>query len=901
MRRRRRPGRRRVSGRAAALRVARRNARRSRKRTLFLVAIIAVPVMAAVVAAGLVRADTTTPEEAVRSSMGDADIAVHLSGRPEVLAWADAVLADISPEAESTVVRFADEDLAPGVGGDETVSDVDPSDPISGSMRAVTAGRAPSSPGEMALSPWLAERLDVEVGDAVELALPGIADPSFELVGLVGSPGMYRESLVTVTAETMDAVVGAARMPRTMLLVADPAADATASALADRWHRERYRFWPESAVVPRPAELETLLPDEVYVQLTSDEVTELVEVARTEGSQAAQQEAFRILDADKRGIADIAYLDVELRGGIAQGGSGQLGSPPVISTGVSALLLLEVAFVAGAAFAAGTRRRLREIGLLSANGASDGHVRLTVLGEGLAVGGLGALVGVGLGVGVLVLARPLIQRFVSRLLVGVGVTPSDVIGPAVMAVGAAALAAWIPSRTASRIPTTTALQGRMPTFPPRTWVVPAGLGLVGVGAALAVVALSSRSALASALAVAGGATAIGGTALLTGPILAFLSKRADAVTATPRLVLRDSGRHRTRSAAGAAATLVILLIPVVSLTLETTEETRRRVFGLRDEERHLVLVGVASGPVQGSVTPADAERLASLVPAESVAVFDVIDTPTLIGSEIPVADGEVPEVRPVDMEEGFGAVAVANPDLVAALGHPDLAPALAEHGMVVLGVDSEPIAVDVDGERRTVPQVPVPVEFAMPRILVTEEELADIGGDRRSQALIVLSRPLTPTESEAVFGGELNVVGGWSEVTVADLYPLMLGGTLLVVLILISLVTAVSAAEVDEDLGILVAVGAPGSIRRRFLGVMAGYQTLVAAVLAIPLGLGAVKVVGIAQDGYYAGPFGIVPSSFLAVPWPALLAVGAVLPIVVAALTALSVRSAPVTPPRRPA
>jgi hypothetical protein len=69
--------------------------------------------------------------------------------------------------------------------------------------------------------------------------------------------------------------------------------------------------------------------------------------------------------------------------------------------------------------------------------------------------------------------------------------------------------------------------------------------------------------------------------------------------------------------------------------------------------------------------------------------------------------------------------------------------------------------------------------------------------------------------------------------------------------------------------------------------------------LWLPLGLGLLKVVGIAQDSYYAGPFGIVRSSFVEVPWPALLAIGIVLPIVVAALTALSVRSAPVTPPRR--
>lgn len=892
-----------MSGRAAALRVARRNAWRNRKRTTFLVTIIALPVAVAVVVAGLLRADSSTPEEAVRSFMGAADIYVDVSDQPAVLAWLEAELADISLATESTFVRSVDDDVAPDVSGIEAVSDVDPLDPISGPMRVVVAGQMPGSSDQVALSPRLAERLDVEVGDALDLVLPGIGDSSFELVGLVGSPRVYDESLVTVAAETMDEVFGVAREGRISLLVTDPDAEATASELAERWHREKSQFWPESAVLPKPAELETL-PDEFYVYFTADEVAQLVDVARTEGPDAAQQEAFRLFDSTARPAVEIPYLNVDLRQGLLSGGSG-LESPPTVATAVSALLLLEVAFIAGAAFAAGTRRRLREIGLLGASGASDKHIRLTVLGEGLAVGGLGTLAGIALGVAVLVAARPLIQRFVSRLLVGIGVTPLDLLGPAVMAIGAAALAAWIPSRTASRVPTTTALQGRMPAFPPRKWVVPVGFGLAGIGAALIVVALASSSGLATAMVIAGGAMGIGGTALLAGPILAFLSKGADAVTATPRLVLRDSGRHRTRSAVAVAATLVILLIPVVSIALQATEATRQRVHGLSDAERHLTLMGVApeEGMVGGArdITPADVERVAALVPEESVARFDIIaDVPLLIGSEIPIAYGEVPGIPPGE-DEGFGVVAVANAELIAALGHPDLATGLADHGMVVLGVESEPIQVEVDGERRTVSQVPMPVVgFAVPRILVNEDVASDLEGPRFPQALFVLSRPMTATEREALFTGELDIVGGWSDFGLADLYPLMLGGTLLVVLIVIALMTAVSAAEVDQDLGIVVAVGAPGSMRRRFLGVMAGYQTLVAAVLAIPLGLGLLKVVGIAQDSYYAGPFGIVRTSFVEVPWPALLAVGIALPILVAALTALSVRSAPVTPPRRP-
>lgn len=81
-----------MSGRAAALRVAWRNAGRNRKRTLFLVALIAVPVAVAVVVAGMFRASNSTVEESVRSNFGDGDILVQVSDHPEVLEWLKAEL-----------------------------------------------------------------------------------------------------------------------------------------------------------------------------------------------------------------------------------------------------------------------------------------------------------------------------------------------------------------------------------------------------------------------------------------------------------------------------------------------------------------------------------------------------------------------------------------------------------------------------------------------------------------------------------------------------------------------------------------------------------------------------------------------------------------------------------------
>jgi len=80
---------------------------------------------------------------------------------------------------------------------------------------------------------------------------------------------------------------------------------------------------------------------------------------------------------------------------------------------------------------------------------------------------------------------------------------------------------------------------------------------------------------------------------------------------------------------------------------------------------------------------------------------------------------------------------------------------------------------------------------------------------------------------------------------------------------------------------------------------MAPHQALVAMALAVPLGLGLVWVFSSAQDYIYAGPFGLVEASSVTVPWIWLGAFAAILPAIVGVLTLVSVRSAPVTPPRR--
>src|SRR6202008_2822857 len=64
---------------------------------------------------------------------------------------------------------------------------------------------------------------------------------------------------------------------------------------------------------------------------------------------------------------------------------------------IAGLGLLEVVLLAGAAFAVGARRQMRELGLVAATGGSTRHVRRVVLAQGLVLGVAGAAIGVAVG------------------------------------------------------------------------------------------------------------------------------------------------------------------------------------------------------------------------------------------------------------------------------------------------------------------------------------------------------------------------------------------------------------------------------------------------------------------------------------------------------------------------
>jgi putative ABC transport system permease protein len=213
-------------------------------------------------------------------------------------------------------------------------------------------------------------------------------------------------------------------------------------------------------------------------------------------------------------------------------------------------------------FAVVQRRTL--FGVLRAVGATPAQVFRAVLGEALAIGALGSLLGLGLGIllaqSLLGLVAATIEDFYFTMSVRtVAVDALGLLEAVGLGLGVCVLAALAPALEAVRVPPRDAihrqgLEQRLRRNLPRA--AAAALGLIGLGAA--VLALSERSIAAAYLGIL---AVLLGAAVLTGPATAFLLR---AARAPMRGLLGTPGAYAARSA---AAGLSRTAVAVAALSL----------------------------------------------------------------------------------------------------------------------------------------------------------------------------------------------------------------------------------------------------------------------------------------------------------------------------------------------
>ncbi|WP_251046647.1 FtsX-like permease family protein [Arthrobacter sp. ISL-85] len=298
---------------------------------------------------------------------------------------------------------------------------------------------------------------------------------------------------------------------------------------------------------------------------------------------------------------------------------------------IGALALLEVGLLAGAAFAVGAKRQVRELALLASAGVESSTLGAVVTAGGLWLGCLAVAFGSALGFGAAAVVVQLVRRTGSVRLAGLH--PDALLTGVAMAMGLAAcvLAAMVPARRVSRQAVLGALKsGRAPAPIGRRTTLAGGVTLAVAAALLAAGWLLSGSSsdpdrraeqlpLVVTMLIAGAVLAVGGLVMLTGWLILRLTSRAQWLPLSLRMAARDSARNRGRSIPAVAAVLAAATLASAALVLSASQQAGLRethYWGALENQAYLPLVVDPPLAADGSRKPplhVDASALSTAV------------------------------------------------------------------------------------------------------------------------------------------------------------------------------------------------------------------------------------------------------------------------------------------------
>jgi putative ABC transport system permease protein len=348
--------------------------------------------------------------------------------------------------------------------------------------------------------------------------------------------------------------------------------------------------------------------------------------------------------------------------------SGNVLNPETIVLALATIGMLLIALVGIGGFTVLAQRRLRSMGLLAAQGATDRNIRLVVLANGVLVGILGAVAGFVLGMAAWLAYRPSVETDAHHL-IGPLQVPWTVIGVALaLAVIATSFAASRPARSITRIPIVTALSGR--PAPPRQVhrsALPGLILLVGAAVLFAYSGTTNGNGSGALVLVLGFVALIAAVILLAPACLTLMARLGRRAPIAARLALRDLARYRARSGSALAAiTLGVLIAMLVSILSAQRFGNVLDYAGPNLASDQLIVYTPSgqgggpgsgpSGPVSGS-TPASMAKTAHGI-AAALGSHDVLELESANASLQHAASGR----------SWSGTVYVATPQLLRAFG-----------------------------------------------------------------------------------------------------------------------------------------------------------------------------------------------------------------------------------------
>lgn len=393
----------------------------------------------------------------------------------------------------------------------------------------VKEGRLPSTVGEVAILPSIAKSLRVAVGDTI----------TFEPIG----GGASRAAIAQTVVGIVDAPDSLGGLAPDVFGWMD---DATAS-----------QFGADAGAI-----LIVASPG-VSAQTVAHRVNDLL---GTEGIARTYDEQAKAMAATVSGNVDIL-------------GFGLLA--------FAAIALFVAGIVIANTFTVLVTQRTRNLALLRCVGATKAQVRRSVLTEALGVGVLASVLGIVVGIGMLAIGLNAWVTYSGNTTIStdLALTPRDLVVPFILGVGATMIAAWGPSRGATRVAPLAALR-------PQTvldlraaasrWRVVFAVLLLGGGSLLlaggVAIALGAPGLFAIFVGLLGGMISFFGImvagVLIVPRVVGMLARLLAPFGAPAAIAASNSVRNPKRTTATAMALLVaVTLITMMSVGAESSKAT----------------------------------------------------------------------------------------------------------------------------------------------------------------------------------------------------------------------------------------------------------------------------------------------------------------------------------------
>ena len=857
-----------------SLRMARRDAVRARGRSVLVLVMIALPVLAVTAADVVIQTGQVSGDEALDRRLGQADARVSFEMD------ASRVYQSFDPDGGSLSTECCEEQATPpgldtiatalerdvtglamrsgtvevrtdmGIGYVEA-TETDLGDPLARGMFELKEGAFVPGPGEVVINPELAER-GFGIGDDLEV----VDGKTLTIVGIVEST-TYRDLRIAVGG------------PGSLSVPDDYSSNWFIDAGPVSW----------DDVLALNAVGATVLSRDVMLDPPPD-----------------------------------SALPAEVSSGF-----GNSNETFAVALLVVVMALIEVVLLAGPAFAVGARRQARNLALMAATGGTPRQARRVVLAGAVVLGSVGAALGTVLGIGVAWAVLPIVQRYSGTWLGPFDVPWLHLVGIAGFGLLSALLAAVVPAWIASRQDVVAVLAGRRGDRAPNLRSPILGLVLLGVGIAGSVAGATGAGEFAIAFSAI---PAVLGMILLVPIVVVGVARLARRLPLSMRFAVRDAARHRTRTVPAVAA-VAATVAGVVALGIANSSDAaqNRETYQAQlpagdgvitsydadaavltsaaeivDREIPDATVTPVRGIVEGRPTGESAYLEFRVPGAGTDGLLDEYALP--YGSSVLVSDGEWPAVLGfvADADEPRARAAIAAGDVVVFSSRP-----VDQREVKITGFHSDGEGNDRRVRPVTVPATYVEVEGQAQLVGVLPRRVArDLEVPVAATALSVTDADITAAQetdvSEGVAGLSTDmsfyVERGYQNEDETMLLLLVLGalGALLMVGGTLT-ATFLALSDARPDLATLAAVGASPRTRRSVASSYALVVGLVGALLGAAVGFIPGIAVSYPLTGGYTDYSGAVVGPYIDIPWLMIGAVVLLLPLLTAAIVGLAARS----------